>query len=102
MLNNIEKDERTMSVENQSYRIGYLILDFGILIDIMYRAFMFNESAWDLFGIIFLGGIVTTIYQCNNKILTKNWVKSTVLISLLSAFVAVAMVILFKLYTAVK
>jgi hypothetical protein len=53
MLNNIEKDERTMSVENQSYRIGYLILDFGILIDIMYRAFMFNESAWDLFGIIF-------------------------------------------------
>jgi hypothetical protein len=101
MLNNIEKDERTMSVENQSYRIGYLILDFGILIDIMYRAFMFNDSAWDLFGIIFIGGLITTIYQYKGKILTKNWVKSTVLISILSAIVGAAMVILFKLFTAI-
>jgi len=40
----IEKDERTTFIENQSYRYGYIVLNFGILINIMYRSFRLNEA----------------------------------------------------------
>jgi hypothetical protein len=66
-----EKDERTIFIENQSYRYGYIVLNFGILIDIIYRSFRLNEASWDLFGLIFLSGLVTTVYQYNRKIFTK-------------------------------
>ena len=41
----IEKDERTTFIENQSYRFAYIVLNFGILIDIMYRSFRLNEAS---------------------------------------------------------
>jgi len=66
----VEKDERTTYVENQSYRYGYLVLSFGILIDILYRSIQFNEDPWDLFAVIFLGGLITMGHQYRNRILT--------------------------------
>lgn len=80
-----EKDERTTFVENQSYRYGYLILNYGILIDIIYRSVRFKEASWDLFGLIFLSGLVTTAYQYRHKIFSKNWVKSVLLLMLIAA-----------------
>jgi hypothetical protein len=50
---------------------GYIVLNVGILIDIMYRSSRLNESSWDLFGLIFLGGLVTTVHQYRYKIFTK-------------------------------
>ena len=66
-----EKDERTTFIENQSYRYGYIVLNFGILINIIYRSFRLNEAPWDLFGLIFLGGLITTVHQYRYKIFTK-------------------------------
>ncbi len=83
-----EKDERTTFIENQSYRYGYLILNYGILIDIIYRSVRFKEASWDLFGLIFLSGLVTTAYQYRHKIFSKNWVKSILLLMLIAAVCA--------------
>lgn len=92
----IEKDERTIFVENQSYRYGYIFLNFGILINIMYRSFRLNEAPWDLFGLIFLGGLVTTVYQYRYKIFTKKWTKDILILIVISAIVA-AVVMFFAL-----
>lgn len=80
-----EKDERTTFIKNQSYRYDYLILNYGILIDIIYRSIRFKEASWDLFGLIFLSGLVTSAYQYRYKILSKNWVKSILLLMLIAA-----------------
>lgn len=92
--NKIEKDERTTFIENQSYRYGYIVLNFGILIDIMYRSFRLNEASWDLFGLIFLGGMVTTVYQYRNKIFTKRWIRDILLLIVVSAIVAAVVMFL--------
>jgi len=84
----IEKDERTTFIENQSYRYGYIVLNFGILINIMYRSFRLNEAPWDLFGLIFLGGLVTTVHQYRYKIFTKKWIKDIILLIVISAIAA--------------
>jgi len=89
-----EKDERTIFIENQSYRYGYIVLNFGILIDIIYRSFRLNEASWDLFGLIFLSGLVTTVYQYNRKIFTKNWIKSILLLIIITAISAVIITLL--------
>lgn len=88
-LKKIEKDERTIFIENQSYRFGYAILNFGILIDIMYRSIRFNETCWDLFGLVFLGGLVTTVYQFKQKIFTKKWIKAILLLIISTAIFGV-------------
>ncbi|HZW50187.1 MAG TPA: hypothetical protein VFF80_08700 [Bacillota bacterium] len=89
----VEKDERTTYVENQSYRYGYIALSFGILIDILYRSIQFNEAPWDLFAVIFLGGLITIGHQYRNRILTENWIKAVGLTIVISAIVS--LVVLF-------
>lgn len=84
----IEKDERTIVVENESYRIAYSVISYGILIDIMYRSFFLKEAPWDLFVLIFLGGIVATAYQYKQKIFTHKWIRSILILVVLSALTA--------------
>ena len=35
----IDRDERTVAVENAGYRLAYLVLTFGMLAAVAYRAF---------------------------------------------------------------
>lgn len=95
MLKGIEKDERTTFIENQSYKYGYMILNFGILINIIYRSFRLNEAPWDLFGLIFLSGLVTTVHQYKHRIFANNWIKSILLLIMISAILAVVVTVLF-------
>jgi Family of unknown function (DUF6442) len=95
-LKKIEKDERTVFIENQSYKYGCAILNFGILIDIIYRSVRFNEASWDLFGLIFLSGLVTTVYQYKQKIFTKNWIKSILILIIITAILSVILTLFIK------
>lgn len=96
LIKRIDKDERTTFIENQSYKYGYMILNFGILINIIYRSFRLNEAPWDLFGLIFLSGLVTTLHQYKHRIFAKNWMKSILLLVMISAIVAVVVTMLFQ------
>ena len=71
-IKKIKKDERTTFIENKSYKYGCFIFNFGLLIDILYRSIRFNESSWDLFGLLFLSGFVMTAYQYKQKIYSDN------------------------------
>ena len=59
----VQRDERTIAVENASYRSAYLFLSYGILALVAYRSFVLHESGWDLLALVILGGVVTTAYQ---------------------------------------
>ena len=85
----IEKDERTTFIEHQSYKYGYMVLNFGILINIIYRSLRFNEAPWDLFGLIFLSGLITTAYQYKQRILTIKWMRNILLLVIITAIIAV-------------
>jgi hypothetical protein len=67
----ITRDERTMAVENASYRWGYLLLAFGLLLSTAYRAFVREESSWDLLALVLLSGVVTTALQWRRHTLSR-------------------------------
>ena len=95
-INKIEKDERTTFIENKSYKYGCYIFNFGLLIDIFYRSIRYNETSWDLFGLLFLGGFVMTAYQYKHKIFTDNWKKKYLLLIFLTAILGAAFAVIFS------
>ncbi|HEU4787449.1 MAG TPA: hypothetical protein VFS57_08580 [Gemmatimonadaceae bacterium] len=92
----VERDERTVAVENASYRLGYRFVSFAVLMSVAYRSFFLKQTSWDLFAIIILGGVVTTVYQRNQRILTMRWARLTVF------SVALAMAVAAVLWLAVR
>lgn len=84
----VDRDERTLAVENASYRWGYLVLAFGLLGAVAYRSWLFQESAWDLLGLVVGGGLVITCYQWSHQTLSRRWVWVTGVAMLLAAVLA--------------
>lgn len=90
----VEVDERTISVQNASYRKGYVFVTFGILIVAAYRSLVFNQNTFDLLGLVMLGGLVTTLYQAQNKILNRGYVRLAIVtftVALVVAFLMATM-----------
>jgi hypothetical protein len=83
----VERDERTVSVENASYRWAYLFLSFGLLASAAYRGFARHEQAWDLLALVVLSGAVTTLYQGSRQVLSRRWV----MVSVVAVVVALVM-----------
>lgn len=90
----VERDERTVMVENASYRLACTVMSFGLLLDIMYRSWVRGESNWDLFVLVILGGAVATGYQASNHVLGPRWRKSTAAVMAAAAVLAVVIVLL--------
>ena len=84
----VERDERTVAVENASYRWAYGVLTFALLVDVMYRGLFRNEAAWDLMALVIGGGIFCSVYQARQKILAHGWVMKAVLGGVISAVIA--------------
>lgn len=90
----ILRDERTIQVENASYRAGYLVLSYGLLIIVMVRGFFFQQSSWDLLGLVVLGGLVTSFYQYWQHTLTRGWLYLMLATMVLAALAAVVLALL--------
>jgi 1,4-dihydroxy-2-naphthoate octaprenyltransferase len=90
----VVRDERTVSVENSSYRWAYLLLSFGLLIIVAYRGFVWRESSWDLLALVVLSGVVTTLYQGTHRVLSRRWALVAITTGLVAALIAVAMAFL--------
>jgi hypothetical protein len=75
----VNRDERTVAVENASYRWAYLFLSFGLLALVAYRSFVHQESPWDLMTLVVLGGILSAAYQWFHTILTAQWAATCLL-----------------------
>jgi hypothetical protein len=88
----VDRDERTIVVENASYRWAYLFISFGLLVLVAYRSFLHQESPWDLLVLVVLGGGVATVYQGFHKVLSKQWAATSLLVMIVAAGVAALLV----------
>ena len=84
----VERDERTVAVENASYRWAYGVLTYALLVDVMYRALFRREAAWDLMALVIVGGAICTAYQARQKTLGHAWVMKAVLGAVIAAVIA--------------
>ncbi|MBZ0255191.1 hypothetical protein K8I31_03970 [bacterium] len=84
----VERDERTIAVENEGIKLAYIFIVYGLLLDVMYRGWFLDEAAWDLIAFVILGGVVTMLYQIKHKAVASNWVKRALLISLLGGVIS--------------
>jgi hypothetical protein len=90
--NFVQKDERTISVENASYRWAYLILSFGILFDVAYRGLIRNEAGWDLLALVVLAGLIASVYQGTRKIYTHRWIFWVAATAAVASIIAIVLV----------
>jgi hypothetical protein len=88
------RDERTIAVENASFRLSYLVLSFGALIIVAYRSFVYGQPMWDLLALVVLGGGVNAVYQGSRHVLTSRWAVMTAVTMAVAALVAAATVML--------
>jgi hypothetical protein len=84
----VKRDERTMAVENASFRWGFTFVLFALLVDVMYRGLFRNEAAWDLMGLVIVSSGLATIHQARQKIWGRGWLWKMTLIGLVAAVVA--------------
>ena len=84
----VDRDERTVAVEQASYHWAYLLLTFALLVDVAVRSFVYKESSWDLLGLVVAGGVVTTAYQASHRVLTRRWAWTALLAAVVAAVVA--------------
>jgi hypothetical protein len=89
----VVKDERTVAVENASYRWAYLVLSYGLLLSTAYRGFVRDEASWDLLGLVLLGGAVSTFYQHSFRVLPRRWVWVSVGAVLLAVVLAAVILV---------
>ena len=86
----VERDERTVVVENASYRWAYIFLTYGLLVIVTCRGLAYEESNWDLMGLVIAGGLVATVYQAAHKVLSRRFVWVGLATMLLAAGVGAA------------
>lgn len=91
----ILRDERYYAVENASYKIGFMIMTYGLFAVIIFRSFAFHESNWDLFALVIIASLTATIYQGVHKVLPFSWKKyllymlGTALLAAVTTFILV-------------
>ena len=85
-----ERDERTVAVENASYKWACTFLTFALLIDVIYRGLVRDEAAWDLLALVVVGGAVSAVYQARHKTLPRAWAKKGTLIGCVAGVIGLA------------
>lgn len=92
MADSVLRDERTIATENASCRWAYLFLSFGLLLSTAYRGFVRHEASWDLLALVIVGGVVATVYQGRQRVLSRRWAALSVASAIAAALLAAAMV----------
>ena len=85
----VDRDERTVALENKAFRWAYGLLSYALLIDVAVRSFLHREQPWDLLGLVIVGGILMAAYQARHGLLTRRWALALVASMVAAAIVAV-------------
>ena len=90
----VHRDERETRIDHVVDRIGYLVVSYGLLLIVAYRSFVNGEAAWDLIGLVILGGVVGLGYRAARQGLgTGRWTVM-LLVTMGLAFIVAALVTL--------
>jgi hypothetical protein len=92
MTPSVQRDERTIAIENASYRWSYLVLSFGLLAIVAFRGLTRRQASWELLALVVLGGVVNAAYQGLHRVLNKRWALLAAVTLITAALVAVILV----------
>lgn len=88
----VERDERSLVIENAGYRWSYRLLSFGVLALAAYRGFTRGDNTLDLILLVVASGVVGTAYQASHQTLHRRWIVTTAVTIGVAALVAAALV----------
>lgn len=90
----VDEDERSVAIENESYRWGFAIMTLGLLFDLSVRDWLWpNPSYWDLLALLMVTNIFCIVYQAHHRILREHWVRPVGIGMIRVVLVAVLMVL---------
>ena len=94
----VDDDERAIAIENQSYRLGFSILSFGLLLDLSVRDLIWRNPAsyWDLIALFMIANIICIAYQVYHRILHREWMQRMGVFAIRLVLMFVLMVLCMK------
>jgi hypothetical protein len=92
----LPRDERELRVDLEADRLAAIVLSFGILAVVAWRAFVDQEASWELLGLLILSGLVGTGYRFGKR------ASSARLMSVMALAAAVAVVVAIVLAVALQ
>ena len=90
----IDRDERERTVDLAADRLAFLVVCYGALALAAYRSFALGEDAWDLLGLVVVGGVVGLGYRLQQRVVSRPWAMVLVGTILVAAVVAAVMALL--------
>jgi hypothetical protein len=69
----VERDEREAGIDLAADRLAYLVVTYGLLLVVAYRAFVDRASSWELLGLVVLGGVVGVGYRAWHRSISGSW-----------------------------
>lgn len=87
----IARDERELSIDLAADRLAVMVLSFGILAIVAWRAFVDREASWDLLGLLILSGLVGTGYRVGKRATSMRLVSVMALAGVIALVVAVVL-----------
>jgi hypothetical protein len=89
----LARDERESGIDLAADRLSYLVLSYGLLLIVAYRAFTLGEASWELLGLVIFGGLVGTGYRFRMRAGTRGWGAVVVATIVIAALVAATLVL---------
>lgn len=93
MKNLLARDEREAAVDRAGDRLAYVVLSYGLLLIVAYRAFVDGQSSWELLALVVLGGAVGGAYRIAQRTATRDALLAVGLTILAAAGVALLVVL---------
>jgi hypothetical protein len=88
----ISRDEREQAVDLAADRLSFLVVSYGALLLAAYRSFVLHEVAWDLLGLVVVGGAAGLLFRLRSGVVTRPWTFVLVATMVLAA-VAAALIV---------
>jgi hypothetical protein len=90
----VDRDERTIAVQNATFKWGYLLVTYGLLASIAWRAFGKGEQSWDLLALVIGSGLLMTALQARERTIGWRATALTIAAVVIGAAVPVVMLLL--------
>ncbi len=98
----VERDERTVAVENAGHRWACNFLICGLFIDLACRGIFRHEVNWDLLALAVVPGVIIGVYKARQKALplsrraAKKWAIIASLAGAVAGLIAFAIAFWFR------